>query len=78
MGRTQSYFYLIDNLNNEKGELIRNSLMALSDVTDVRYSVRESIIEVRTSRDVEQQLRMACEMNGAGLRTKVNKKDIYS
>ena len=77
MARMKSFFYIIDNLTAERGEAIRQSLKALSEVEDARYSIQQGFIEVRAKKDVEAQLRLACEMFGAGYRTKMKKSDIF-
>ena len=77
MARTKSFYYIIDNLTAERGEAIRESLKALSEVDDARYSLQQGFFEVRAKKDVEAQLRLACDMFGAGFRTKMKKSDIF-
>ena len=57
MARMKSFFYIIDNLTAERGEAIRQSLKALSEVEDARYSIQQGFVEVRAKKDVEAQLR---------------------
>ena len=77
MARMKSFYYIIDNLSAERGDAIRESLKALSEVDDARYSLQQGYIEVRAKKDVEAQLRLACNMFGAGFRTKMKKSDIF-
>jgi len=77
MARIKSFYYLIDGLNADNGEKIRQSLKALPDIDDVRYSLTHGFIEVRSKGEMESQVRMACQVAGTGFRTKVKKKDLY-
>ena len=64
--------------NNRFMEGISSSIIAgLSEVEDARYSIQQGFIEVRAKKDVEAQLKLACEMFGAGYRTKMKKSDIF-
>ena len=77
MARIKSFYYLIDGLNAENGEKIRQSLKALENIEDVRYSLNQGFIEVRSKSEMEHQVRIACEVAGTGFRTKVKKKQLY-
>ena len=77
MARIKPFYYLIDGLNPEKGEQIRQSLKALMEVDDARFSVNQGVVEVFAKKDMEDQVRLACTVAGTGFRTKVKKKDLY-
>ncbi len=77
MARVKPFFYLIDGLNREKGEQIRHSLKALTEIEDARFSVDQGVIEVLAQKDMEEQVRLACNVANTVFRTKVKKKDLY-
>ncbi len=50
--------------------MLSKSLNVLRDVKSVSVSAARGMVEVQATRDVEEQVRMACEMAGAAFRTR--------
>jgi hypothetical protein len=70
----KSYYYLIDNLTGENALKISKALKAVSDVLDSKASPSQGVLEVKATRDVEAQVKMACEIAGATFRTRMSRK----
>lgn len=70
-GKTRNYAYLVDRLDKEKAEAIRKSLHALNHVEQVSVDVSRNTVELQATRDLEQQVRMACDIAKADYRTRV-------
>jgi hypothetical protein len=70
----KTYFYLIDRLTLETGKPIREALLALDGVEEVKIHPNEGILAVKSKRDMEEQVNNACNMAGLSFRTKVNPK----
>jgi hypothetical protein len=70
----KSFYYLIDNLTTEKAQIITRALKAVSGVEDAKASPTQGIVEVKAGRDVEAQVRMACDIAGTTFRTKMSRK----
>jgi hypothetical protein len=70
-GKLHVYSYVVDRLDNEKAAIIRKSLEALQDVKNVAVNVSRGQVQVKAKRDLESQVRMACDIAKADFRTKV-------
>jgi len=64
------YYYLVDGLTDGTAAIIRKGLAIIPDIRETQVSVAQSMIEVRASRDVEAQVRVACDVAGIKFRTR--------
>lgn len=76
MAKGRSYFYLIDSLTAEKGQMIKRAMEQVPDVEAVIVGVNHGVIEVRAARDPMVQLKMACEIAGTTFRIQVKRKHL--
>jgi hypothetical protein len=72
MFKPKTYYYLVDKLNPATAETLKKAMTAVSGVSGVGVRIRDGIVEIAASRDVETELRMACDIAGTVLRTKVS------
>jgi hypothetical protein len=72
----KSFYYLIDNLTGDRAVKISNALKAVSEVLEVKASASQGIIEVKATRDVEEQVKMACSIAGTTFRTRMSRKSL--
>jgi hypothetical protein len=70
----KSFYYLIDNLTQEKAAKITAALKAVSDVLETTTHLPQGVLEVKAVRDVEAQVKMACGIAGTTFRTRVDRK----
>lgn len=70
MPRAKQYYYLVDGLTDESAQIVRRGLAVVGDVTDVQVSVGRSMVEVLAYRDVEAQVRLACDVAGITYRAR--------
>ena len=70
MARPKAFYYLVDGLTNENAEIIRKGLSVISDVKEIQVSVGRSMVETLAFRDVEDQVRLACDVAGVHFRAR--------
>jgi hypothetical protein len=70
----KSFYYLIDNLTSEKALKISKALQAVTDVLETKANPSQGVLEVKATRDVEAQVKMACEIAGTTFRTRMSRK----
>jgi len=63
--------YLVDGLTEERAEAMAASLRGLSEVEGVDVSVSRSTVRVKSRRELEDQVKLACNVAGVKYRTKV-------
>ena len=63
--------YLVDGLTEEKAQAMVASLRGLDEVEGVDVSVSRSTVRIRSKRDLEDQVKLACDVAGVKYRTKV-------
>jgi copper chaperone CopZ len=63
--------YLVDGLTEEKAQAMVASLRGLDGVEGVDVSVSRSTVRIRSKRDLEDQVKLACDVAGVKYRTKV-------
>ena len=63
--------YLVDGLTEENAEAMTASLRGLSEVEGVDVVVSRSTVRVKSKRDLEDQVKLACDIAGVKYRTKV-------
>ena len=62
MPRAKQYYYLVDGLTDDTARIIKHGMSIVGDVKDVQVSVGRSMVEVLAYRDVEAQVRLACDV----------------
>ena len=77
MAKTKRYYYLVDDLNPRKGEVIANGLKAISTIEAVNIDIAQGIVEVVATKNPDVNVETACEVAGTVLRTKMKKKQLY-
>ena len=70
MSRAKPFYYLVDGLTDEKAHIIRKGLEIISDVSEVKVSVSRSMIETLAFHNVEDQVRLACDVAGVHFRAR--------
>ena len=65
------YHYLIDGLTQAKADIIVKGLAVIPGVGEVTVDVAKSMVEARALKDIEPQVRLACDVAGAKFRTRV-------
>jgi hypothetical protein len=65
------YHYLIDGLTQEKADIIVKGLAVVPGVGTVVVDLGKSMVEARALKDIEPQVRLACDVAGAVFRTRV-------
>jgi hypothetical protein len=78
MARYKSYFYIIDMLNSQNGEVIKKSLTVLPDVYDVILRINQGYIEIKASRNMTPSVKVACEIAQVKFRTEASERDILN
>jgi hypothetical protein len=77
MPKPKRYYYLVDQLDPRRGDLIARGLKAVTSVDAVSVDLKQSIIEVVASRDPGHNVQKACEVAGTIFRTPIKKKHLY-
>lgn len=75
MARTTIYYFLIDKLDPPKAEVMKKSLKTVTDIKRVSINPTQRLIEVESSRDIEPQVKLACDIAGAIFRRRVKEKE---
>jgi hypothetical protein len=70
MPRAKPFYYLVDGLTDEKALLIKRGLGVVADVKGVEVNVGRNMIEALAFRDVEDQVRLACDVAKVHFRTR--------
>ena len=63
--------YLVDGLTEEKAVVVRKGLSVVSAIRSAIVDVGRGTIEAESSRDVEQDVRVACDVAGIRFRTRL-------
>ncbi|TVR32777.1 MAG: hypothetical protein EA404_06680 [Spirochaetaceae bacterium] len=71
LGKPQVYRYVVDMLTPENAEIIARSLRIIPDISGVAVHPRRGTVEIKARRDMQQQVRMACDIAKARFRTRV-------
>lgn len=70
MARAKPFYYLVDGLTEENARVILKGLEVVADITEVQVSVSRSMVEALALRDVEPQVRLACDVAGVHFRAR--------
>jgi len=76
MGKKKSFYYVIDGLTQSNGETLKKALSPVSDIHSVTVRPQEGIVEVIASRNVEQEVKVACEVAGTTFRVRAKKRQL--
>ncbi len=71
IGKPKLFRYVIDMLDTESAEIIAKSLRALPDISGVAVHPNRGTVEIRAKRDMEEQVRMACDIAKVRFRTRM-------
>ena len=77
MPKSKRYYYLVDDMDPRKGDVIARGLKAISTVDGVNIDLTQGIVEVVASKNPDINVQTACEVAGTVLRTKIKKKQLY-
>lgn len=64
------FYYIVDRLNEEKATMLAKSLRIIPDVKAVSVSAARGMVEIEAKRDLEPQVRLACDVAGATFRAR--------
>ncbi len=70
MPRAKPFYYLVDGLTDEKANIIKRGLEVIADVSEVQVSVGRSMVETLAFRDVEDQVRLECDVASVHFRAR--------
>ena len=74
MARTKTYYYLIDNLTQEKATVLKRALQTVSSIHSITLRPQEGMLEVIAARDVEDSVKIACDIAETTFRIRVKKR----
>jgi hypothetical protein len=77
MAKPKSHYYLIDNLDANRAEIITRGLKAVSSITGVSVKLSQGIVEVVSASNPDVHMKMACDVAGTVMRTKIKKSQLY-
>ena len=70
MPRAKPFYYLVDGLTDENARIIKKGLDIIADIKEVQVSVGRSMVETMAFRDVEEQVRLACDVASVHFRAR--------
>jgi len=76
MARTKTYYYLIDNMTQDKSVIMKRALQTVSSIHSITLHPSEGLIEVIAERDVEDSIKIACEIAETNFRIRVKKRKL--
>ncbi len=76
MGKERTYYFLVDKLNRNTAPVLRSALETIPEILAINIRVREGVIEVAASKDIEEKIKMTCSVAGTPFRTQVRKRDL--
>ena len=71
IGKPKLFRYVVDMLDTNSAEIISKSLRALPDISGVAVYPNRGTVEIRAKRDMEDQVRMACDIAKVRVRTRM-------
>lgn len=74
MAKLKTYTYIIDRLTTESGEKIKKALRSIDEIKSISIRPEEGIVELLSLKDLETELKIACDIAGAVFRVKVKKR----
>ncbi len=77
MARVKTYRYIVDKLNNDSSERIKKALQHVNEIKSITVDPSSGMVELVATRDLETELKLACDIAGASFRVKM-KRGIFS
>ncbi len=77
MGKLKTHTYIVDKLTKESGEKIKKALRSVDVIKSITIRPEEGTVEILSEKDLETELKIACDIAGAVFRVKV-KKGLFS
>ncbi len=77
MGKLKTHTYIVDKLTEESGEKIKKALRSVDVIKSITIRPEEGTVEIISEKDLETELKIACDIAGAVFRVKV-KKGLFS
>ena len=77
MAKAKRHYYLVDDLDSENGEIISRGLKAVTSISGVTINLNQGVIEVVSTINPDTHVRMACDVAGTAIRTKLKKKHLH-
>ena len=77
MAKEKKYYYIVDKLNRNSVPVLKSALETVPEILEVIIRVHEGVLQVRATKDVEQQIKMTCIVSGTPFRTRIKKKDLF-
>ena len=74
MAKSKQYSYIIDTLSPEKGEKIKKALQNIPEVKSITINIPNGTVDLIATKDLEIELKYACDIAGASFRVQINKK----
>jgi hypothetical protein len=76
MAKINRFFYLVDKLDSRSTAVMEKSLNMIPEIHSVSISPKQGLVEVYAKKDVEDQVKLACDVAGSIFRTKIKKKEL--
>ena len=76
MAKPKRHFYLVDNLDVGKGDMISRGLKAISTIDSVGIDIGQGVVDVISKTNPDEHVRIACEVAGTVIRTKLKKRQV--
>ncbi len=77
MARVKTYRYIVDKLNTESSDRIKKALRQVDEIKSITVDPSAGVVELVAARDLETELKLACDIAGASFRVKM-KRGIFS
>jgi hypothetical protein len=77
MSKAKRFYYLVDDLDPQKGDVIARGLKAITTIDAVNVDLVQGVVEIVATKSPDINIQTACEVAGAVLRTKIKKKQLY-
>ena len=74
MEKPKQHFYLIDNLDTARADMISRGLKAVSSIESVGVDVGQGIVNVVSKGNPDEHVRVACDVAGTVIRTNLKKR----
>ena len=76
MPKPKWHYYLIDNLDAARGDIISRGLKAISSVQGVKIDIAQGVVEVLSTQKPDEHIQIACKVAGTTLRTKIKRRQM--
>ncbi len=77
MAKLKTHTYIVDKLTDESGEKIKKALRSVDEIKSITIRLEEGTVEILSVKDLEAELKIACDIAGAVFRVKL-KKGLFS